>query len=320
MLGPKPPSPFDPSCLRVAADLRRLGIEPTDGGYHPVRHGVWIRKEVWEDLNRDHRYAAFVHATALRCDPDKPPLFSHESAAALWGFPIIGAWPRRCHVTYVGRYVRSSGLIVRHLATASVETLQGGVRVTSPAQTVADLAGTAPLTSALAAADHALRHGLCSREELGAVVDAIPAATEGVVQARLVRDLADPLSMSAGESLSRAQMFVLNLPRPRLQVTHSDERGFVGMVDFDWDGVIGEFDGKVKYGVPEDGSAQLAADTLWAEKQREDRLRRRGLRMARWTWADALDPDRLARILAAEGIRSQPRNSWLSPGTPRRSA
>ena len=313
MLGPKPPPPFDPSCLRVAADLRRLGIEPKDGGFVPVRHGVWMREDDWAVLSHDHRHAAFVHATALRCDPDKPPLFSHESAAVLWGLPRIGAWPRRCHVTYTGRYVRSSGLIVRHTAPHCAETVLNRVRVTTAAQTVADLAGTASLPTALAAADHALRHGLYSREELDALIDAIPSGTEGIVQTRLVRDLADPLSMSAGESLSRAQMFVLNVPRPRLQVSHDDDQGLIGMVDFDWDGVVGEFDGKIKYKVPEGTSTDEAAEILWREKQREDRLRRRGPRVARWTWSEALDLNRLSTILAAQGVHAEPRNTWFGP-------
>ena len=320
MLGTTPPEPFDPSRLRVAADLRRLGIEPKDGGYTPVRHGVWIRDTEWARLTQDHRYAAFVYATSLRCDPDKPPLFSHDSAAAVWELPRVGAWPRRCHVTYVDRHVRSSGLIVRHLASTSAETIVNGVRVTTAAQTVADLAGTWSLPSALAAADHALRHELCSLEELEELIDAIPAGTEGIVQTRLVKDLADPLSMSVGESLSRAQMFVLNLPRPRLQVSHEDALGFIGTVDFQWDGVVGEFDGKLKYRVPEGASPEEAAEILWAEKQREDRLRGREQKVARWIWSDAMAPARLASVLGEKGIRPQPRNSWFDPARERRTA
>ena len=34
-------------------------------------------------------------------------------------------------------------------------------------------------------------------------------------------------------------------------MAHEDSAGLIGYVDFDWDGVVGEFDGKLKYKVPE---------------------------------------------------------------------
>jgi len=74
---------------------------------------------------------------------------------------------------------------------------------------------------------------------------------------------------------------------------------------------VGEFDGKVKYRVPPDATAEEAAQILWNEKQREDRLRRQKLKVARWIWSEAKDPIALARILAAEGVRVELRNTWL---------
>ncbi|MDM7889461.1 hypothetical protein QUG98_13460 [Curtobacterium sp. RHCJP20] len=68
-------------------------------------------------------------------------------------------------------------------------------------------------------------------------------------------------------------------------------------VDFWWPsaGIIGEFDGRVKYDHP---------STLWSEKRREDALRRlpevRGF--ARWGIREALDPGLLAPVLLAAGL------------------
>ena len=90
-----------------------------------------------------------------------------------------------------------------------------------------------------------------------AEVDAVPPRVRGRNTARLVGALANPLSMSAGESLSRVQMFLLNLPEPELQREIHDAAGLVGIVDFGWEGVVGEFDGKVKYRVP-DGATRLS--------------------------------------------------------------
>ena len=165
-----------------------------------------------------------------------------------------------------------------------------------------DLARTGTLHTAVAAADHALRHELCSFDELMAEVDAVPPRVRGRTTARLVGALADPLSMSAGESLSRVQMFLLNLPKPELQKEIRDAAGLVGFVDFGWEGVVGEFDGKVKYRVAEGASPADAGEIVWREKQREDRLRRQ-VRVARWTWAIALDRARLGARLAEYGIR-----------------
>jgi hypothetical protein len=105
-------------------------------------------------------------------------------------------------------------------------------------------------------------------------------------------------------------MFLLNLPRPDLQVELEDDEGLIGIADFGWPGVIGEFDGRTKYGVTPGSDPTTAAQVLWQEKVREDRIRRQA-RLARWTWSDAMVPSRLARVLAGQGVHPQPRNTWV---------
>ncbi len=211
---------------------------------------------------------------------------------------------------------RGSSLVRPHVGRPHDGVERHGIRVTPAARTVVDLGRTCSLASAVAAADHALRHRLCSVEELREECDAVPARVRGRRRARLAVALADPLSMSPGESLSRVQMFLLDLPRPTLQEKVSDERGLIGHVDFGWDGVVvGEFDGKVKYKVPADADPAEAAEVLWREKQREDRLRR-NRRVARWIWAEALDRRRLGRIVAAVGVHPQPVNTWFGGSDP----
>lgn len=103
-------------------------------------------------------------------------------------------------------------------------------------------------------------------------------------------------------------MFRLNLPKPALQREVHDDDGLVAVVDFWWEGDVGEFDGKVKYRVPEGASAEEAAEIVWREKKREDRLRRR-CDVGRWIYRDAMEPQRLGRILAQVGIRG----AWFCP-------
>ena len=311
MLGDRPPAPFDPTVLRRTADLRRHGVElrrrsqPT---HHQVRHGVWVDAQLWRALPPVTKHAAVVHATALVCAPESDSIYSHESAAAIWGLPRIEEWPSLVHVTTL-RSVRSSGLIVRHRCEVDAYLVRHGVRVTLPARTVVDLARSGSFVTGLAAADFALRHELATEHDL---VDLIPPRGRGRARAALVVDLADGRSMSAGESLSRAQMFRLNLPRPELQVPYWDDAGFVGQCDFGWEGVVGEFDGRVKYRVPSGADPSAAGEVVWLEKKREDRLRRKGLAVARWVYADALRPQRMASVLAAQGVKPDPRRSWIT--------
>ncbi len=315
MLGPPPPRPFDPGLLHLASDLRRVGIEPTRAtpAWHQVRRGVYVEASLWADLLPGQRHAALAHATLLCTRREPPPVLAAAAAAAVWGMPRVEEWPASVTVLSHSRRDSASGLLRPVVGAETEPVLLAGASVTSAARTLTDLARTCSLATAVAAADHALRHGLCSRAELAVEVEAIPAGTRGRRAAALVRDLADPGSMSAGESLSRVQMFLLDLPRPRLQVEHSDDVGLIGYTDFGWPGVAGEFDGRVKYRVPDGADPQRAGEVLWAEKLREDRLRRK-VRVARWVWRTACHRPALARVLGEVGIRPQPRSTWFDLG------
>ncbi len=279
-----------------------------------MRHGVWILGSDWAELEPEQRHAAFVHATALRCDPDSPPVFSHASAAAVWGMPRVEPWPRRADAVVVDRRVRSSRLVVKHVGSPTDPVVVRGLLVTSAARTVVDVARTSGLPDALAAADHALRHGLCAAGEIAAEIDLIGSAAPGRARAALVGELADPSSMSAGESLSRAQMFIARIPRPELQFRVTDEAGHVGDADFRWRDALGEFDGRVKYRVPPGASPAQAGDVVWAEKLREDRMRRRGFSVGRWIWQDAYGVRGMLARLAGVGVVPERRSTWFDLG------
>jgi hypothetical protein len=311
MLGPAAPTPFDPSVLRHYSALRRSGVDPQRApGWHRVRRGVWMPGAAWAVLTPEQRHAALVHATAMVCGDEPAHVFALESAAAVWGLPRVEDWPTWVRTLVTSGRPRGSVGVRPFVGPDAEVVLVDGVLVTSVARTVVDLARGGSLASAVAAADHALRYGLCSTTAMRAEADAVPRRVRGRPAAGLVVDLADGDSMSVGESLSRVQMFQLGLPRPRLQVEHVDELGCIGFVDFDWGGVIGEFDGKVKYRVPTDADPREAAEILWREKKREDRLLV-GSRVARWTWDVALDRDRLGQVLATHGIRPVRRGSWF---------
>ena len=314
MLGQPAPEPFDPQVLRLYSVLRRQGIDPKrHQGWARVRRGVWVKACTWAGLTPEQRHAARAHALTLVGDPDRSWTFTHETAAAVWGLPRIEPWPDAVRTLVVGTRRRGSPGVRPTPGLDVVAEVVHGIRVTPVARTVVDLARSGSLPTAVAAADHALRHGLCTRDDLVREADAVPRRRRGRPQAALVVDLADGDSMSAGESLSRVQMFRLGVPRPRLQVRHEDAQGLIGIVDFDWDGAVGEFDGKVKYRASDGDSAAQVSEVLWREKKREDRLRARG-RVARWTWEIALDQERLGAVLAGQGVLPDPRASWFDLG------
>lgn len=311
MLGPPRHPPFDPAQLRRTADLRRVGTEPSrDGAWQQIRTGVWLPSDAFTALTPVDRHAALVHATALTHRKGEGVQFAREAAAAVLGVPRISAWPKAVGHLVTRRGVSGSS-VLRPVLGAEAECVRvQGVLVTPPARTVIDLARYATLQDAVTAADYCLRHDLCTRADLEEELAAVPARAPGRARAQRVVGLADGLSMSPGESFSRVQMFRLQIPKPRLQVSFADADGHIGDVDFWWEKAIGEFDGKMKYRIPPGASEEEAGRVLWAEKKREDRLRRH-TQVARWIWTDLLKPQRLLAILADKGIRPERRSTWF---------
>lgn len=284
----------------VLLDGRSPAVVP---GLQRVRRGVYVDDDTWDDAKPTQRYELLVRATVPELK--RPAPLAHESAAVLLGLPIVGRWPDHVHLlekTADGG--RSSALVVRHgTRTMPKLVLIDGIAMTSPARTAVDLARTRSFASGLATADHVLRLGLATRADLEAELAATPRAP-GNRRARLVVAHADPRSESVGESLSRAQLIELDLPRPELQQEFYDADGFIGRTDFWWPKLrlIGEFDGKVKFGRELVASDAAARERLWLEKKREDRLRRLGNSMVRWTWDEVYRRDVFARLLANAGV------------------
>lgn len=295
--------------LIVPADLARLGYDPralrgaeARGAVHRVRRGSYVARDVWGALDPRGQHLLKMRAAA---DTLADPVFSHWSAATAWGLPALGTPTDEVHV--LGRWHGggwSSPGVRRHSTTGEIDvTSHAGLRVTSPAATVVDLARSQSFASGLIAADHALRALLCDEGELVAAADAAVRRSYGRVARRVVGH-ADARSESVGESLSRARMIELGVELPELQHEVIDGRGLVGRVDFWWARhcLVGEFDGRLKYRADGVQDPRRVEERVWAEKRREDRLRATGLRVVRWTWEEALDVARMAEVLASAGL------------------
>jgi CBS domain-containing protein len=304
----------------LARDVARAGLDEgvlrralRAGRLVRPRSGVYARAADWDVAGPEGRHLLLLRAAARQLER---PVFSHESAAVLWGLPLVEE-PDAVHVlgpsTPAGAHRgtgRRAGL-VRHAAPADVPVAsRHGLRATAPAETLVSLARARDSLHAVPVVDGALRAGLATREDLLAAL-ATCAGNPGSRRAALAVALADAAAESVGESVSRVRIHLDGLEPPALQVPLAEGSAVIGRVDFWWHEarVAGEFDGRKKYrtdGVPD---RRAVEERLWAEKLREDRLRSRGVCVVRWTWSDLWTPGVLAARLLAAGVRPTPSRS-----------
>jgi hypothetical protein len=176
-----------------------------------------------------------------------------------------------------------------------------------------DIAMTSSFARAVGMADDAMRPPARGEYRFG--TDAVDRAAlitmlddrqqhRGATKARRALDFADGLSGSPGESVSRVNFHLVGIAPPLLQVPFYDSLGLIGYADFYWPNLdlIGEFDGRVKYRAQIYLRGRLPEEVVWAEKQREDRLRRVSSGLVRWGWDVATRPRALVERLAPYGL------------------
>lgn len=275
-------------------ELRRLAAT---GEFRRLRRGAYADAHE-RGVYQEHEM--LVRASLALAESDS--VVSFGSAGVLHGLPVPRSAIERVHLTRKrssgGRIRPGIHVHVAPLGDGEVVSIAGSP-VTSLDRTFTDLARVVPLVDAVAAGDVALAKGM----EPGAVGLQLEAARyrTGIRSARRAAAIIDPRSESYAESWSRLLMIENGVPAPELQVTIDGLTGFDARVDFLWEdcGVVGEFDGKIKYGrLLKPG--ELPGDAVFREKRREDALRELGYIVVRWIWDDLLHPPRLiARILRA---------------------
>lgn len=304
-------------------DRRQLARQAEKGLLHRVQSGVYVRAEEWTALEWWEEYPLRIEAFSRNSANIR--VFALQSAAALWGIPFFGTYNDIHVLAMDGAHPRRRGGVRSHPnLELDAPYRHKGYRLTSRAQTVVDLAVSAPFEQSVAAADHVLRpdkqHGLpaITKDALLAVADRLGTRTK-INRVRRVIHFADPRSESVGESLSRAHMYLMGFPQPVLQYPVVDSCGqVIGVSDFYWEdaGILGEYDGFVKYSRNKYLKGKLPQDVLAAEKNREDAMRATGRGMVRWLWTDVWESGGdpaigLARKLRKAGLVPDPRrNSW----------
>ncbi len=299
------------SRISLSRDLAAGGFSPDDlarmtlaGELVHVRRGAYA--EPAGDLDPRLAHLRLIEATLPQCG--RGAVVSHASAAAIHDLPVWTEHLDRVHLTRdrrgggrTRRWVRIHGIPLDRSEVVD----DGGRQVTSLERTVVDLSCTVPLVQAVAAGDVALAR--ITRGDIERVLQGQSGRT-GIGRARRAVALLDPRSESAGESFSRVVFQLAGLPRPEPQYTVCTQDGrFVGRCDFGWPdfGVLGEFDGRTKYGRLLRKPEQTAEDVLIDEKRREDRLRAMGWMVIRWMWSDLAHPDPLLARLREAFARGQ---------------
>jgi len=290
---------------------RELRTEFERGEVVRLRRGVYIPVAIWQSLTPDQQYVRRIHAHAAVSA--EPLTFSHDSAAAIWGLPRVGAWPSAIHLLVPpAGGGRSSYGVVRHPGEQSVRVVaRDGLLVTSVVTTAVDMARVLTFPEAVAMMDRAIaapRFGsaLATREELEAALAALPTRgpIKGRTEALRAGEFASSQSGSCGESVSRAFMFILGFLIPELQVRFDDADGFIAFVDFFWRSInrVGEFDGFGKYVKDEFTRGNTTAHIVMEEKVREDRIRACGPLVSRWDWELANSPSAFGAFLTRIGV------------------
>lgn len=220
---------WGPRTLHAAVEGRRL---------HHVRRGWYLALRTWSELAPESRHRAEVVAADLAASAT-PPVFSHTSAAVLWGLPLYRVRPTRVHVTAPPDRRHSTSGILRHEGTVSpVDTAEQAL--------LADLA------------DRVRRPRL-----------------RGIVQARRIVSLADGRAQLPLESVTRYRLHQLGFGRPRLQVPVDGPRGGRFWMDIavDQSRTFVECDGRDKYLDDEYRGGRTAESVVLDEKIREDWVR-----------------------------------------------
>lgn len=253
------------------------------------RRGIYVYADDDDRLNPRQRHVVDIRSVADKLGPSVA--VSHQSACAIHDIATYDMPLDLIHVTRLdGATGRREHGLVHHVGSLVADddlmTVDGMIVVT-PARAMLEVAMTGSVESAIVTLDSGLHLAMTNIDTLAAMSSRF-ASWQGARNGRYALSLADGRAESPGESRSRLLFRRENLPIPDLQVPFHDEDGrLIGRTDFAWLEFchVGEFDGKVKFGGIA-GDTRTPQQIAYAEKRREDRIRRRPVGMSRWGWAD----------------------------------
>jgi len=272
--------------------------------WHRFRRGYYTFTDLWTQLDAVGRHK--VRSAAVLHSLGDDVALSHISGVIAHGIDVWDLPLDRVHVTRLdGGSGRVEGDVVHHegFSLDHEVVLVNGQQVMVPERCVIEAASIVDTERGLVMANSLLHKGLATEDALMARF-AVMAHWPKVQHLHVVLRLADGRAESVGEGRGLHLFWSHRLPAPELQFKVFDATGQpLGICDWGWpgEGLLGEFDGKVKYGrLLKPG--QEPGDVVFAEKRREDLLREvTGMAMVRLIWSDYNSPghtvNRIRRLM-----------------------
>lgn len=268
------------------------------GTWRRVRRGAYAEAAAYAALDPIARHR--VQALAALPEMADDTVLSHQSAAAVYGAPIVGLPVDRLCVT---RNRRHGGRIKPHLKVhcAPLESVAevDGMLLSTPARTVVDLGRTVPFAAAVVAGDWLVREFGVTAADLAAELE-LGGGRCGISAARRVVGFLDPHSSSVAASRSRVRLYEFGVPIPQSQGDVFTANGrLVGRVDFYFgdSGVVAILDGQ--------GDRVAGRDAVRSANRRDKMLRDNGFHVLRWT-GDDLSSDAVAVRIHTALARPRP--------------
>jgi hypothetical protein len=237
-------------------------------------------------------------------------ILSHISAAQMWGMPLPSRWQadERLHVSLPPdvRAPRGVGVAGHHLRLHPTDVVErNGVRTTSQARTLCDLASILTEEDLLVAADYLLWRRRTDEDRV-AIADietvvARHATSRGMRRLRRVVPLATDRADSPPESMIRYRIGRAGLPLPQVNVELYDSSGrFLAMPDLSYSAF--------KMSLDYEGDHHRTDLVQWEKDiRRVPRLEDSGWHHTRISRANLRDSsdflDRLSRNLRSRGWR-----------------
>jgi hypothetical protein len=285
--------------LGVGLDDRFIRRQLVSAAWTRVRKGAYCFSRTWSGLDPIERHRRLARAV-LHSHGDAVVLSNVSGLLMRPGCEVWGIDLDHVHVTR--RDGRSGSIerdVVHHESKLDDDDIElfHGLLVLKEPRCLLETIASAGVERGLVAADSTLRAGRVHEDELAELRGATR-RWRGSRSVDLVLRLANKRAESVGESRTRFLYWSQGLPRPEVQFHVYDARGtLIGITDLAWPAhrLLVEFDGKIKYNdLLKPG--QAPADAVFAEKLREDALRREtGFAVERVVWRDLSRPVETAR-------------------------
>jgi hypothetical protein len=258
----------------LAAGVDRNAIAPLvrSGAWRRLRYGIYTTGELWRRHEVEGRTHRLDCAAALRRLDRRGTTVSHTSAARLHRLVVPRSSDAGVRLTDPEQWRAGRGYRVSAASLPVTDVaVHMGLPVTTVPRTLADVGREWSFTDTVVAVDDALADGRTTPSELQA---AALAQTHwvGCGDAARAFSASRTGAHSPHETRTRLALLTAGLPEPLLQQAVLLDGRLVAVLDMYWpdEGVFVECDGMVKYADPWRG--RTAAEVLWEEKRRQDRL------------------------------------------------